>query len=117
MHPDDKKLAKLTRTDIKVLINRFANYDMIKLQELLQDKTRTVLEHAIGRIFLVAIKEGDYRRLDAMLDRLIGKVKEQVEVSVPKPYIVENIETNQAVLLGSKAPTIEGVVVDDEDDK
>ena len=113
MHPEDKKLAKLTRTQVKTLINRFAQFDIDQLEDVLKDKKRTVLEHMVGRIFLLGIKEGDYRRMDAMLDRMVGKVKEEVEVKMPTPYIVENIETGKSYQLGAADKPIDAEVIED----
>lgn len=109
-HPDDVGLKMLHRTDVKVIMNRLAQMDIDKLEEVLKDKSRTVLEHIIGRVCLVAMKEGDYRRLDALLDRLIGKVKEEVEIKMPKPVLVENLEGSAKLLTTEQ--TIDAEIID-----
>ncbi len=114
MHPDDHGIQKLTRTEVKTIMNRFAQMDIDKLESVLKDKSRTVLEHMVGRVCLVAMKEGDYRRLDALLDRMVGKVKEEVEIKLPKPMIIDNLETNQQMLLGAQE-VIEGEIEKDHD--
>ena len=91
-------------------MNRLAQMDIDKLEEVLKDKSRTVLEHIIGRVCLVAMKEGDYRRLDALLDRLIGKVKEEVEIKMPKPVLVENLEGSAKLLTTEQ--TIDAEIID-----
>jgi len=100
--PDLVEVAKLSRNHVKLKFTQFMAYDIEKLESILRDKKRTTFDHMIGRIVLLSIRDGDHRRLEFLLDRLIGKVKEQVEHSLPKPTIIENIETKKAELIAAK---------------
>lgn len=77
--PELAKAEKLTRTEAEQHLIRFMQMDIQELELVLKDKKRKVIEHIIGRIALMAIKQGDHTRLNFVLDRLIGKVKDKVE--------------------------------------
>ena len=47
-----------------------------------------------------------------MLDRTIGRVKEEVEIKLPTPFIVENLE-GPSTYLGAKDDSIDAEVIDD----
>lgn len=81
--------------------------DIQELEASLLDKARTVMDHVVGRICLMAIKHGDHQRLNFIFDRIVGKVTEKVEYSLPKPTIIE-FSTGQQIQLGSKLELEEG---------
>ena len=80
---------KLTKQQAQALLIEFMQMDIDDLEAILKDKKRKVIEHIIGRIALMAIKHGDHARLSFVLDRLIGKVKDEVEHSVYRPLVIE----------------------------
>lgn len=96
--PTLAKAAKLTRTEAEQLLTKFMQMDIEELESVLRDKKKKCVEHMIGRIVLMGIKNGDHARLDFMLNRLIGKVKENVEHTVV-PKIIHNIETGGGATL------------------
>ena len=106
-----KRLAKLTREQAKQLFVDFMHKSQTEIEAICKDKDRTVLELSVARIALEAIKGADVKRADFLLDRSIGRVKEEVEISMPKPMIVEDISTGKNKLLGAEEP-IEAEVVD-----
>ncbi len=98
MDPELKKIQKVTRTEAELLLSKFMQMDIDELEAVLRDKKRKCVEHMIGRIVLMGIKNGDHARLDFMLNRLIGKVKENIEHSV-RPRVIHNLEGGGATLL------------------
>lgn len=95
--PELRNAHKLTRTEAEQLLTKFMQMDIEELEAILRDKKKKCVEHMIGRIVLMGIKNGDHARLDFMLNRLIGKVKENLEVTV-KPKIIHNLDGGGAVL-------------------
>lgn len=55
----------------------------------------------IARILVKGISEGDTQRLDFLFNRLIGKVKEKKEISLPKPTIIKMIDGKTELVMGS----------------
>lgn len=111
---EQKVASKLTRLKAEQLLTEFTAMDIAQLEAVLKDKNRTVLEHWVGRICLMGIKGGDERKLTFMFDRLIGKVKDEVEVKLTRPFIVENLE-GAPKLLGVEVIDAEVENADDKD--
>jgi hypothetical protein len=104
-----KVTRKLTKTKTEELLTRFTAMTVDELKTIVKDPGSTVLEAWVARICLTGIVGGDERKLNFMFDRLIGKVKDEVEVRLPKPMIMENLE-GKPLLLGS---IIEGEIEED----
>lgn len=107
-----KRLAKLTREEAKQLFVELMHKSQREIEEICADKDRTVLELAVAKVALEAVKGGDISRIGFMLDRTIGRVKEEVEIKLPTPFIVENLE-GPSTYLGAKDDSLDAEVVDD----
>lgn len=60
----------------------------------------------IGKIFDRACKDGDFKALDFMLDRTIGKVVHKIEPALPAPTFIERLN-GDVIELGSEPREIE----------
>lgn len=107
--PELKAAKKLTKTRAEELFSLYMHKTAKELDAICKNSNTTVLEAMIARVAQQAIRDGDQRRLDFMLDRTVGKVKEVTEIQLPKPMIVENLE-GDSKLLGA----IEAEVVEDD---
>lgn len=72
---------KLNQIEVARILNRFSNYTLIQLKEILESPESTTLELAIGKIMAEGIKTGDQSRINFILDRMIGKVPDKIELS------------------------------------
>lgn len=100
---EEYKIRKLTSKNVLAHIERFTQMQVYELQSLankLQDLT--VLEAAFVKIFIDIINHGDHQKFSFLLDRALGKVKDNVEVSIPKPTVVNLIgDEAKALIIGS----------------
>ena len=71
---DIKKARSLTRTELERILNRYLHMTPAELYEAQQKPTTSALQHVVIAIVVAAVKDGDQKRLDFLLDRLIGKV-------------------------------------------
>jgi len=100
--PKELTLArKLSKEFVEVKLTEMLQKNMDEIDGILADKSRQTIDHWICMIISKGIKEGDYRRLDFILDRLIGKVKDVKEITVPAPTIIQR-RSGEQVELGSK---------------
>lgn len=70
-----------------------------QLEEVLKDRKVPAIKKAIASVIAACIKGGDYQRLEMLLNRTIGKVKDEALIetknhddaleSVPREKIVE----------------------------
>ena len=77
-----KKLQKLNADQFKGMVAKFALMTVSQMNEYLSRDDVPVFEAMIGKIIKVCIESGDHAKLNFLLDRTIGKVKENVEVSI-----------------------------------
>lgn len=61
-------------------------------------KPRTKLEEIVMSLMNKAIEEGCTTRLNLLFDRIIGKVKDTLEVTVPEPFIVKRGDGTEVVM-------------------
>jgi len=81
--PDEyKKIQKLNADQVKGMIAKFARMTIAEMEDYLNSGTAPVFEAMIGNIIRKCLEDGDHAKLNFLLDRTIGKVKENVEVSL-----------------------------------
>lgn len=67
----------------------------------------TNLEVMIISVIMHAKKYGDYKRLDFLLDRLVGKVVDKVEVATPRPTVIKLLEGGEMHLTSEMVEPID----------
>lgn len=88
--PEDiRDIRKYSRFEVERVFDKFLGLTKGDLLERLKHPDTPVLEAILGQIILKAISGGDQVRLGFILDRVIGKVKEEMELTMPKPTIIE----------------------------
>lgn len=99
-NPSGKPKQLLTKDKVSSILGKFATMTRDQLQDVAADPKSSMIEIMIASIMVKAAKEGDYARLDFLLTRSIGKVKDELELQartiaddqldlIPKSKIVE----------------------------
>lgn len=70
-------------------------------------KPKTMLETIVMSLMSKAIEEGCTARLNLLFDRIIGKVKDQLEVTLPTPFIVRRQDGSE-VVMGAEVKKVGG---------
>lgn len=96
-----KGIKALSPNLLGKLITKYGGMDRDKLRLKAADPRTPALDLMIISIITKAIKDGDYTRLNFLLDRTIGKVKEVKELVLPQPTLIEKSDGAQ-VLLGAE---------------
>ena len=93
--PEIREIKKLTRTAFEELVYKFTGMPLADLKKRLTNPETTTLELMVGMVIKEGIVRGDQQRLNFILDRTFGKVKEQIEHSGedggPIKLIVEDL--------------------------
>lgn len=76
-----KEARKLNKQETVRILTDFWFYTKEQLNAKLQDPEATLGELAIGKILANAIAKGDPVRLNFILERIVGKVKEDIEIT------------------------------------
>ena len=96
--PEDiKKIRKLTSKEV-TRMGHILMSTPNDLKDILSDENATVLSHWIAKICVMGLKQGTPRELNELLNRLIGKVSERVEVTLPAPVIINRLNGDRTVL-------------------
>lgn len=105
--PEDLKMARrLNKLELEKLLNQFLFMTPPEMEERVKSADVTAIEAMIGSIIIKAVKDGDQQRLNFILERLIGKVKDQIDLTVVKPFIIKR-PSGEIVEMGVEAQ-IEG---------
>src|SRR5689334_1629820 len=80
-YPQDiRDSRKVTQFELERAINALIHMPEGELAALMESPSTTMFEKMIGSIILAGAGKGDQMRLDFILNRMIGKVKDQLEV-------------------------------------
>jgi hypothetical protein len=99
---DVREARKFTSGEVQRVLTEFMHMTPTELAERLTSGDATMLEGFIGSIMQRGIKDGCPTRLNFLFERTIGKVKDQLEVSLPKPFVITDVDGNPKATLGSK---------------
>lgn len=79
--PEDiKTLRSHNKFEIERCLTKYLHMSMSELTAISQDGSLSALEMACVRLMIKGAGKGDYRVMDFIFNRLIGKVKEHIEL-------------------------------------
>ena len=105
------ELKDCTPTEMRLLIWKLWKYDKFQLKNLLERENAQMGELMIASVIAKAVKMGDPVRLEALMSRLVGKVKDVVELEGNMTFQLPTREEALQSLAEDYAitPAIEGV--------
>lgn len=90
--PGLKKITNLTKKELVDIGNLVIKKDMFELKRLATNPKATVLQRMIASVAVKVISKGDMHALNLLLDRLVGKVKDEIlhqgDLTLPPQIIV-----------------------------
>lgn len=100
MTPEINSLKKLGKEKVKEIIDLAMNNRMTEIQNIIDDENTSALIYGLAKSIKIAADKGDFATLDKILDRTIGRPKETVELTMPKPTIIRR-RNGEEILLGA----------------
>lgn len=94
-------VRKLSKPELAEIATLIISGDINMINQIRNDPDETPLRKWICAVVSKGIQNGDMGTLNALLDRVVGKVKDEVEVSHPKPFIVE-FDDGKQIVMGTK---------------
>jgi hypothetical protein len=105
--PSDLKQARAySKAEVQASLSRFLRMNIDELKAAVLDPRRPVIDHLVGSICVKGIKHGDHARLNFLLDRLIGKVKDEDDATLRVAAIAMQMQTlspEQVIRLANEA--------------
>lgn len=98
--PDEiKEARKLNRITFERISNKYIWMTEAEIKAARKDPGTPMVDQAVISLLLKGISAGCHLRLNFILDRLIGKIKDEVEVNVyPKPLIIKRMDGSEVIL-------------------
>ncbi len=98
---DVKEARRLTQIDLERTVNKYIYHDKDELKAAAAEPGTSMLDLIVISILAKAVQGGDPTRLDFLLNRVIGKVQDRIEVTALKPFIIHRND-GSSVELGAK---------------
>ncbi len=99
LEPAVREANKLTKSQILEVIARMMVARQGDCERIMNDPNSPMFHKAVASIFHIAVTEACEKKLDFILNRLIGKITDKIEVDHKKPVIIRYAE-GDAVYLG-----------------
>ncbi len=80
-NPELRMVKRLTAIEVAEIGSLVLKNDIAALKAIAKEQTASTLKVMIAAVAVKVIEKGDAHALDVLLNRLIGKVKEHVEVT------------------------------------
>lgn len=113
MPPDIREARKMTQYELERILNRYMDMHPTEVAAILESPPThlRMIELVVASIVFKAAQGGDPVRLDFLLNRTIGKIRERVEVDVvreklqamSKQELIERMEADLMRLKQSQA--------------
>jgi len=101
--PKDLRDARnLTKARLQGMLNKSLWCTQDELTARMKDDETPMIEKMIGSIVYKALVEGDQTRLTFILDRMIGKVKEEIDIKTYSQKL-EGLSDQEIVEVGKDA--------------
>ena len=96
--PEDiRKAAKVSQTMFQGVFHKFSLMPLEEFIEFMKAGKMNVMEKIIGTVMTRAMR-GEGKAAALIWDRMMGRVKENIEVQLPKPMVIERPNGEQMVL-------------------
>jgi hypothetical protein len=79
---DLRKISKLTPAIVRAVIAKISMLNKKNILEIIESEETSMIEASIATIYLKAVDQGDYTRMNFLLERSIGKVKEEMDINI-----------------------------------
>ena len=74
-----REIKKLTNQELIVTVNKYLYCTVDELKEAFEDKTTPVLDKMVISVMRKGIMQGDERKMEYIIGRLIGKVPDKIK--------------------------------------
>lgn len=97
---DQAKAKHLTRETLKDLMSTLNSATHEEMEEILGNPNTTALTLMFVKAYMVAAETGDMRQIEMILQRLVGKVKDEIDVTL-KPRVIRR-PSGERVIFGTE---------------
>lgn len=94
--PDLKRLKNLTKAELVDVGNLIIRGSYMELEKLSKDPKESALRRMVAAQAMRAINSGDTHAFEAILNRLVGKVKDEImqQMEIRTPQVIVTLPDN-----------------------
>lgn len=100
--PEVKEARRLNKTELETIVNKYLWEPNADLEKTSANVELPPVERWLVSIIHRGLSTGEWHGFEWIAQRLIGKVKDQVEITVPKPFLIKKANGETAMELGVK---------------
>jgi hypothetical protein len=94
---EQAKVRHMTREELKDLLNTLHTATHEDMERILGKPETTAMTMMVVKCYMTIIETGDIRQLDVLLDRLVGKVKDELDINL-KPQVIRRRNGEEIVM-------------------
>jgi hypothetical protein len=98
---DIQVLKALSRAFVETKIAAAMQRTVLELEEVWKDPKSQAIDVAMSAI-MIKSSRGDYKAFNFLLDRVIGRVVEKIDMKVPTPFMIRSFDGKEEIKLGMK---------------
>jgi len=98
---DLETLQELSKGFVEIKIAAAMQRTIKQLMAVFKDPTSQAIDVAISSIMINSAK-GDYKALNFLFDRVIGRVTEKIDMNLPEPFVLKSLDGKSETTLGMK---------------
>jgi len=108
-NPSGKPKQLLTKDKVSSIFQKFSCKNRIELQAVIDDQKSTMIEIMVASVMVKAAKEGDYARVQFLLDRAVGKVpneniNENLNANIDKDQLIDRVPVETVIEMVKSLP-------------
>lgn len=88
--PELKAIKELTVEEVKRIFAKYARMSIPEIEKCALSQDLPIFELVVASGLRRAFTYGDYKRLNFILDRTIGRIVDKTEVNLPAPLIIRS---------------------------
>lgn len=100
---DLREARKVNQTELERTINRLIWMTPTELAACLDTPSTPMFDRFVGNIIKLGEEAGDERRMEFILQRIIGKVQDRIEVKTPLPFVITR-RNGDELICGAEPP-------------
>ncbi len=78
---EEKEVMKLARHEVTKVISKYFGFNREEVREVMANPQTVMLDAMVLSVMSHALKKGDEKRLNWLLEQVVGKVKDKVEIT------------------------------------
>lgn len=84
-------------------MGKFCMMTAADLQTVIDDPKSPMLHIMVASIMAKSAQQGDHQRFESLMQRMVGKVQDKLELSTPAPFIIRRT-SGESIELGVDQP-------------